>query len=218
MPSNLIWRLSSTWLVFGGLVVLFVSAHPAKANEVTYNFTGTAACAPNFDFACAGTTVTVKGTYTLDPTLALLGGPGSVNLTFSFSISPSNSEFGQNLMISSTSPEAFSADVVGGFGQAPNTLIFESNFPAVFDAPFSVTVQLAFGSPTAVDGSVLTGTTFSGVAINEFSPNPSLSAFFDFTSGTSTPQGASPEPSSFFLLATGLLGAGPFIRRGFARS
>lgn len=183
----------------------------AGASEVTYSFTGTAACAPGDEFVCTGATLTVKGTYTLDPSLALTGGPGSVNLVFLFSVSSSNSKFGENLVISSTSPEAFSANIVGGAGQAPNSLIFESNYPAVFDAPYSVTVQLAFGTPTAVDGSIETGTTFSSVQINNFTSEGYI-AVFDFTSGTATPQGATSEPPSLLLLGTGLIGIGPFIR------
>lgn len=194
------------------LLVCFFSWPSASANEITYNFSGSAVCAPSSDFVCAGATVTVKGTYTLDPALALTGGPGSVNFAFSFSVSSSNSQFG-GFTISSTSPEAFSADVVGETGQAPNALIFESNYPAVFDAPYSVTVQLGFGTPTAVDGSVLTGTTLSGVQINAFGPPNSFSAFFDFTAGTATPQGVTAEPSSLLLFCTGLLALGLLIRR-----
>lgn len=197
---------------FAALLLICLFSWPsASANEVTYNFTATAACAPSDEFECAGATLTIKGTYTLDPSLALTGGVGSVNLAFAFSVSSSDSKFGENLMISSTSPEAFSADVVGGAGQAPNSLIFESNYPAVFDAPYSVTVQLAFGSPTAVDGPVLTGTTLGGVQINNFTQEGFI-ADFVFTSGTATPQGATPEPSPLLLVATGLLGLGLFIR------
>lgn len=189
-----------------GLLFCLLAVPSASANEITYSFSGTAVCAPDNTSVCGAATVTVKGTYTLDPSLALTGGPGSVNLAFSFSVSSSDSQFG-GFTISSTSPEAFSADIVGSYGRPPNGLIFESNYPAVVDAPYALTVQLAFGSAT-VDGSVLTGTAFSGVQINGYEPN-SFSAVFDFTSGAATP---TPEPSSLLLLGAGILGFGPFIR------
>lgn len=177
--------------------------------------------------------VTASGTFTSSTPSSTISQPGATfSLSFDVDSNPSvfNPVLGSDF---SVVPSTFSYTINGSPSTEPlGSVTFfnqslEGLFSVCFDTPCSDTAAPPFGiifaGDQAYSGSelspmILTGTytvdpTMSGIDVNDISYPFSTVSSVAITSAT-TPS-AIPEPSSFLLLGTGLLGMAGTLRRRF---
>lgn len=202
MSNRMLTRFSVLLAVTA--VFLFVSPRPTSADAadmITFHLSATAVCADQT--TCGNNTITITGTFTLDPdqessTNSLAALPTFSLVSSDGTVFSSAETFATSLVVDDN--PVFPGQDLFGFETASGTIlqliVDENNVP-----------DNASGDSSSPD-------------FGSFATQTGLGDVFNITSLTLTPVSATPEPSSLSLLSlgAGLLGLAPFIRRKFAHA